>query len=386
MARERHQQGWVEETGKKAKKWRGHYFVYVREGEGTSVRKHRVATLGLKSELRKWEAEKKLREIIERETGKASDKPDSNVTLRWFWENRFLPLQVGWRDSTRAAVLFTMDQHVLPVFGDVVLANLRRFDLQTHLNRLAAKYSKSLVDKARTWTRAILEEAVEQEYLTKSPARKLAMPPTRPTCKRFLSKSEYHRVLGALEGRDRLIFRMFVLCALRPGELFALRWRSFEHGALMIEEAVYRGKLGDPKTRGSVAVVAMPKSLAADLERWFDECGRPDTDDLIFPSRVNKPIDGHNYLRRDVLRPAALSVGVKGVTFQCLRRTFATHFHLVGTVKDAQAQMRHTNAQTTMNVYTQTMSDSLQESMEEFDEEMSEEDNGYKTPKDSEHK
>ena len=74
------------------------------------------------------------------------------------------------------------------------------------------------------------------------------------------------------------------------------------------------------------------------------------------------------------------------MTFQCLRRTFATHFHLVGTVKDAQAQMRHTNAQTTMNVYTQTMSDSLQESMEEFDEEMSEEDNGYKTPKDSEHK
>jgi hypothetical protein len=30
--------------------------------------------------------------------------------------------------------------------------------------------------------------------------------------------------------------------------------------------------------------------------------------------------------------------------------------------------MRHTNAQTTMNIYTQAMSDSLREAMEEFDQ------------------
>jgi integrase len=92
---------------------------------------------------------------------------------------------------------------------------------------------------------------------------------------------------------------------------------------------------------------------------------------VIFPPATNKPIDAHNYLRRGVLRPAAESVGIKGVTFQSLRRTFATHFHRVGTVKDQQAQMRHTNAQTTMNIYTQAMSDSLREAMEDFDREMS---------------
>jgi integrase len=64
-------------------------------------------------------------------------------------------------------------------------------------------------------------------------------------------------------------------------------------------------------------------------------------------------------------------VGIEGVTFQCLRRTFATHFHRVGTVKDQEAQMRHRNAQTTMNVYTRSMSDSLRATMEDFDQEMS---------------
>lgn len=86
---------------------------------------------------------------------------------------------IRWRDSTRSAVLFTMNQHVLPAFGDVPLAKLRRFDLQTHVNKIAANYSKSLVEKVRTWVRAVLEEAVEQEFLTKNPARKQVMPPTR---------------------------------------------------------------------------------------------------------------------------------------------------------------------------------------------------------------
>src|SRR5579862_825081 len=70
---------------------------------------------------------------------------------------------------------------------------LRRFDLQTHLNKLAAKYSKSIVAKAKPWTRAVLEEPVEQEYLVRYPARKLAMPPTRPTCKRFLRRPSITR-------------------------------------------------------------------------------------------------------------------------------------------------------------------------------------------------
>jgi integrase len=83
---------------------------------------------------------------------------------------------------------------------------------------------------------------------------------------------------------------------------------------------------------------------------------------------ANEPL---GYLRRDVLKPAAESVGIKGVTFQCLRRTFATHFHRIGTVTDQQAQMRHANAHTTMNIYMQTLSVSLQESMESFDRAMS---------------
>jgi integrase len=371
VAKSRHQEGRVEEAGKKIRKWRGHYYVYVQQENGTEVRRHRVVTLGLKAKLKKYEAEQKLREIITREVGTGGARPDDMVSLEWFWTNRFLPLKT-WRHSTRYVVVHAMKHYVLSRFGDVRLCDLRKFDLQAHINKLAENYSKSIVGKACTWIRAVLEEAVEQEYLRKNPARKLVMPPTRATCKRFLTPEEYRKMLSVLTGRDRLIFRLFVFCAFRPGELFALRWRSFLSYALRIEEAVYHGKLGTPKTKGSAGLVTLPQSLAEELKAWYEESGQPAADEFIFPSKRGTPLDAHNYLRRDVLRPAAEKVGIKGLTFQALRRTFATHFHRVGTVKDQQAQMRHSNAQTTMNVYTQAVSESLKSAMEEFDRKMAE--------------
>jgi len=62
MSRERHRRGWVEETGKRAAKWKGHYFVYERKLDGEETRKHRAPILGLKAEMKKWEAEKRLQE------------------------------------------------------------------------------------------------------------------------------------------------------------------------------------------------------------------------------------------------------------------------------------------------------------------------------------
>jgi integrase len=176
-------------------------------------------------------------------------------------------------------------------------------------------------------------------------------------------------MLDVLHGRDRLMFSMFVLCAFRPGELFALRWRCLRGQAIRVEEALSLGKLGKPKTRASAAMIVIPTSLAADLNQWWQDNGCPEPDEFIFPSTVDKPIDAHNFLQR-TLKPTAESIGIKGLTFQSLRRTFATHFHGVGTVKDQQSQMRHSTAQITMDVYTQKVDASLKAAMEAFDKKL----------------
>ena len=64
--------------------------------------------------------------------------------------------------------------------------------------------------------------------IDKNPARKLAMPPTRRPCGRFLTMEEFDALLAQLEFRDHLITRMFCTMGFRPGELFALRWDDIE--------------------------------------------------------------------------------------------------------------------------------------------------------------
>lgn len=373
MSRVRYQKGWVEETGKRIKKWKGHFHVYEHGADGKQIRRHRSVTLGPKAGMRKGEAQQALQRIIEENTpgANAPARPDDSVSFGWFFRNRYLPLKTNWKRSTREAVLYIMERHVLRRFGETSLRDLSRFDLQTHLNEMATRFSESVVHKERTWVKAVLDEALEQGYLSKNPARKLIRPITRTPCKRFLTPEEYQNLMTQLQGRDRLILSLLVVGALRPGELFALRWRSLGNDAtLRIEEAVYRGKLGTPKTRTSAGVVVLPEPLVRDLENWYELSVRPPEDNFIFPSSSGTVIDPHNYLQR-VLKPAARRAGIEGLTFQALRRTFSTQFHRVGTVKEQQAQMRHARANLTLDVYTQVVPEGLRTSLEAYHRKMS---------------
>jgi integrase len=60
-----------------------------------------------------------------------------------------------------------------------------------------------------------------------------------------------------------------------------------------------------------------------------------------------------------IIKPAARSVGLDFVNWGCLRRSHATWLKPAGAdIKDAQAQMRHSRASTTMDIYQQFVPES----------------------------
>ena len=76
-------------------------------------------------------------------------------------------------------------------------------------------------------------------------------------------------------GEQHLILRIFVNCGLRPGELFALRENDVAPGKLLIDEAVKEKelgaeRLGEPKTQGSKACVAISPGLQEEIEIWIE--------------------------------------------------------------------------------------------------------------------
>jgi len=239
--------------------------------------------------------------------------------------------------------------------------------------------------KVRIYTKAAMEEAVDQDLIDRNPARKIIRPATRPTCKRLLSLDEITRLLDAMEGRDRLIARICIVLGLRPGEVFATTWDDFdpEAGRLRIDEAAVDSQIKDTKTPGSRAWVWLPKSINDELLKWR----ATSSSTLIFPAANGRPISTRNFLRRHIW-PAAVRAGIMqkkpkdwpkdkqwvdpatSVNFRAFRRTCATWFQKVGTAKDIQAQLRHTTPMTTLGVYVQELPESVRTAVEALDQKL----------------
>jgi integrase len=367
VGRDRYQEGSVVLVGKRVKKWRGHFYVYQRQTDGSEVRRFRNILLGLKAGMDKGEARAKLREIIALETKDVAPAP-INVTLRWYYENRFLPQkEAQWKVTSRPKTKRFIENYLLKRFGDTLLSDLGKFSLQTYLNELAPKFSKSVLTKTRVYLNAILEEAVELEFLSKNPARKLAAPRSgKRVASQPLTPEQIPQVLFHLGDRDRLIVRMFLVLGLRPGEMFALRWDDKDGNSLRIDSSIVDGIEVETKTEGSDAAVWLPASIETELEFWRSANQNPSPESFIFPSSRGTPINTNNFLFR-VLKEAGKRTGIKSLTHQMLRRTCSTYMAQLTTVKDVQAHLRHSSSKTTLEHYIKSVPESVRVAVESLD-------------------
>jgi integrase len=377
MGRDRYQKGTVEDTGEsgaKKPRWKGHYWIYEIQADGKEKRVHKSIILGPKKSLKKWQAEKVLEEHIQKLTRQntgAITLPAKELTVRWFFENRFRPMmEPKWKESSRKELVGNIERYVLRLIGDVPLAELDKFMLQMQANKLAEKYSESVVEKYLVWTNAILEEALDQDLLSKNPARKLDKPQTRKVNKRVAKQEEIRILMRCMDGKVRTALMISFVLGLRPGELLALRWDDVSDMALRIDEGTRYGKLYSPKTDASFASVWLPAEMKTELDSIRPAKSKPS--DFIFPNSRGGVYRLDNFRKR-LLKPALESAktrakelglvagdDVDAITFQVCRRTCGTLMQKHGNVKDIQAHLRHAQASTTLGVYIQEIPASVQ--------------------------
>lgn len=373
MSRTRFQRGTLKQVGKgAAKHWRGEWYVYVKEGEGEK-RRHKSADLGPvvrtvgreRVGVERADAWNALQVRIASET-QQSPRPSDQVTLAEFMRTCYLPLKIKWKYSTRKGNGFVIQKHIIEPLGKYRLAEITKPMLQAHLVALAEQeYSTGLVARVRTYLHAALEEAVEQDFLRKNPARRLEIPDGPEVCKRFLTPEEIARLLAVTSGRDRLIFRLFLTCGFRPGELLMLKWDDINRSTIRVDEAIWRNVVSDPKTKASAAEIPMSESLAEEIEAWRAECGGP-TAGLVFPNREGRQM-WYTSLYQYVLLAARESAKIPDLTFQALRRTCATYLYSVAGPKEAQAMLRHASPDLTAGVYIQPIPEAVRGAVEAWD-------------------
>jgi integrase len=91
-------------------------------------------------------------------------------------------------------------------------------------------------------------------------------------------------------------------------------------------------------------------------------------DDLVFQSVMKgAPMRDNSILSRHI-KPAGRKLSLPFVNWRCLRTSHATWLKMAGAdVKDAQAQMRHSRATTTLEIYQQFVPESQRKVVDKLD-------------------
>ena len=370
------QRGYVTPRGKK---WYGYFRKTVNDPTTAEQKTVRVTViLGPRSQMKRSEAREALEREITKQNGQTSDAGrvmnDGSVSFGWFVRNRFLPLkEANWKEETSKVKKLLIQRDLIDPFDKIPLENFDKFTLQLHLNKLAQTRSRDRVLQMRAYLRDIFVEAVDQDFLSKDPARKVRVPTQlRETDKTTLSWEQLRKALSRLNLRHRVLLELDMTNALRPSELFALRWKCFNltESTMSVGETAYMGKIRPwGKTRRSLGVIHIPKKLTADLRRWKQECPDPAPEAFIFPNKDGDLMDTGNYRKR-VLHKLAAELELPKLTFQVIRRTIATLAQKKGTVKDVQGVLRHSRAATTTDVYMQEIPKSVRATVDSINKEL----------------
>jgi len=281
-----YQRGWISTRGKK---WYGFFRMAVVDAVSAKEKTKKVTViLGRKSQMSKREAQELLQREMTKVTGQnQSGKAvnDSSVDFGWFVRNRYYPLkEATWKEQTAKVKKMIIQRDLIDYFDVVPLENFDKFTLQIHLNNLAKTRSKDRVLQIRAYIRDIFAEVVDQDFLSKDPARKIKVPAQlRETDTTTLSWEELRLALSKLPLRDGIILELEMTNALRPGELFALRWKCFNHAesTMRLIETVYKGKIRPWEKK---KIVHIPKELSDDLWLLKQEASDSSPEGFIFPN------------------------------------------------------------------------------------------------------
>ena len=381
----RFQRGYLGRRGRGAREvWFTRFRVY--DEDGSHVK--RSVVIGLCSEIGVREARARQREIIARETDPESAPSKvrrKQTTFRTFVEQRFLPCKLPlWSQEYASSFESCLRCRVFPALGDIALNAVDLFACQQLLIEMGAQgYTRSYIQHVRAAIKCVFNEAVDQDYIAKSPARKLQIPRSAPKPEGNIATME--QLVGLHQRmdhpKDKALFMVACFCATRSSEIFGLPWRnchldeSANERYLYIDQIASGGQVKDRvKTDASKAKVHLPDVAVPYLAEWKRCCSdtRPDT--LVFPStnRNGKRKRGNamwpsEWLERKV-RPHQQELGINfNVTFRVLRRSAASIMQAEGaSITEVQTHLRHSSPATTSKVYIKPVPEKVKQVVNDY--------------------
>jgi integrase len=181
---------------------------------------------------------------------------------------------------------------------------------------------------------------------------------------RVLSLDEMQSLIAVIPGDPyRTMVVLAISTGLRCSELFALKWFDFNWEALtvLVRRAIVDGVVGEVKTKYSQSGLPLDPALAEILFTWKRATQFGQDEDWIFasPQKAGElPLRSTAVLENHI-KPAVVRAGLGNkVGWHTFRHTYSSMLRQLGVdLKVQQELLRHADIRTTMNVYTQAVSE-----------------------------
>lgn len=317
-----------------------------------------------------------------REAKIAADKLSAEIAKGNFLEKTdvtFLEVYDQWletykltvREHTLTCVESHFRTHILPALGNTPIQKITARQCQMLVNSLVQTNITAIKNYTIQASR-IFEFAISMDYIHKNPFDKVIIPKIKKTAKarKFYTRDELESFMATAQKQCPFqmyaLFRLLAFSGMRRGEALALTWNDIDFNLMSIAInrtiSYVKGKtiLSEPKTRSSKRTIYVDKKTLAILQQWRKlqriellERGfnANNLQQLIFTGLKNTFMSSYplNYWIKKVCKNA----GIHTISTHGFRHTYATLAIQGGmNPKELQAQLGHSNIQTTLQVYT----------------------------------
>lgn len=280
-------------------------------------------------------------------------------TFKAFADMWFSESEVSWRRSYKVTQRGSIDQYLIPYFGEKEVGQITKADVlafRATLAKVTTRKSQSTLSNRRINSvmkplRQILNEAADRLEFTSAFRNIKPLKMKRSDVMPF-TLDEVQQILTTVRADYRQYFTVRFFTGMRTGEAHGLKWKyiDFERRLILVREAIVLKEEDELKTDGSVRDIQMNDLVFDALQAQFKVTGK--TSEFVFCNRNGTPIDNQNFLNR-VWSPLLRHLDIPHRRAYQMRHTAATLWLASGEAPEWIArQLGHTSTEMLFRVYS----------------------------------
>jgi len=311
------------------------------------------------------------------------------------WVDRWLTIKRSEVGPSQYRCCKGFARHFDPLYH-VPISKISAFDVQEIISQLATinphtgkPTAKRTLKCIKSTASQVIQLAIDNRVIDYNPVQAVKIPKSASEdVRRALSEEEQKWIINTPH-RMQTAAMIMMLAGLRRGELVPLLWDDIDLQARTItvnkSTDMSHGKTiikSGAKTKAGARTIDIPKKLVRYLQGLSNRDGLvcPGMSGHVYTSAYWRSswdsyvlhldmMHGENKERKSRFDPRFKGVSIERITPHMLRHTFCTMLYFAGVdVLTAQQQMGHSDAKTTLGIYTHLDSTHKRRQMSKLDE------------------